>query len=127
MGGTGTEPNYDAVNAVMLHESHHASSKGFVNEQYFRTTSSSRGSSTKCVTEHFTKKVWDSKYPDKADDYFKYTNYFKNEAKETGWYGEAGKKIAEAVGEKVLAAAYFGGDKQALQVRSTRARRRSRG
>ena len=47
MGGNGTEPNYDAVNAVMLHESHHASSKGFVERvSYFKRPGSCRGSST---------------------------------------------------------------------------------
>jgi hypothetical protein len=114
MGGNGTEPNYDAVNAVMLHESHHASSKGFVNDPYFKDQQLS-WKFDECVTEHFTKKVWNSKYSDKADDYFKYTNYFKNESGKKGWYGEAGGKIAAAVGEKVLAAAYFAGDVKALQ------------
>ena len=59
--------------------------------------------------------VEDYYYSDKADEYFKYTNYFKNKSGKKGWYGEAGKKIAAAVGEKVLAAAYFGGDEQALK------------
>ena len=66
------------------------------------------------MTEYFTKKVWDSKYSDKADEYFKYTNYFKNENAKKGWYGEAGAKIAVAVGEKVLAAAYFTANVDAL-------------
>jgi hypothetical protein len=99
----------------MLHESHHASSKGFVNELYFKSDQPLSWKFDECVTEYFTKKVWDSKYPDKADDYFKYTNYFKNEAKKAGWYGEAGQEIAAAVGEKVLAAAYFGGDDKSLK------------
>ncbi|MCE9657559.1 MAG: hypothetical protein K8R60_03300 [Burkholderiales bacterium] len=115
MGGNGTEPNYDAVNAVMLHESHHASSKGFVNELYFKGDQALSWKFDECVTEYFTKKVWDSKYADRADDYFKYTNYFKSESAKKGWYGEAGRKIAAAVGEKVLAAAYFGGEAKALQ------------
>jgi hypothetical protein len=114
MGGTGTEPNYDAVNAVMLHESHHASSKGFVNVPYFPDQQLS-WKFDECVTEYFTKKVWDSKYSDKADEYFRYTNYFKNENAKKGWYGEAGQKIAAAVGEKVLAAAYFAADDKALK------------
>jgi hypothetical protein len=113
MGGDGTKPNYDAVNAVMLHESHHASSKGFVNEPYFPDHNLS-WKFDECVTEYFTKKVWDSKYSDKADEYFKYTNYFKNENAKKGWYGEAGAKIAIAVGEKVLAAAYFTANVDAL-------------
>lgn len=114
MGGTGAEPNYDAVNAVMLHESHHASSKGFVNVPYFPDQQLS-WKFDECVTEYFTKKVWDSKYSDKADEYFRYTNYFKNENAKKGWYGEAGQKIAAAVGEKVLAAAYFAADDKALK------------
>lgn len=112
MGGTGTEPNYDAVNAVMLHESHHASSKGFVNTPFFQDHTLS-WKFDECVTEYFTKKVWDSKYPDKADDYFKYTNYFKSGKK--GWFGEAGQRLAALAGEKVLAAAYFKGDQPSLE------------
>ena len=84
MGGNGTEPDYDAINAVMLHESHHASSKGFVNEPSYFDDGTLSWNLDECVTEYFTKKVWDSKYSDKADEYFKYTNYFKNKSGKKG-------------------------------------------
>jgi hypothetical protein len=66
--------------------SHHASSKGFVNDPYFKDQQLS-WKFDECVTEHFTKKVWNSKYSDKADELLQYSNYFKNESGKKGWYG----------------------------------------
>ncbi len=111
----GGKPNYDEVNAVMLHEAHHASSKGFVNYPFFEDHDLAWGFD-ECATEYFTKKVWDSKYPDRKDDYFKYTNYFKDPTGKTGWYGVAGAQLASALGEQTLAAAYFSGGEDALNL-----------
>lgn len=110
----GGKPNYDEVNAVMLHESHHAASKGFVNVPFFSDDHSASWKLDECATDWFTKKVWDAKYADKADAYFLYTNYFKDPGAKKGWYGETTQKILSMVSEKDLAAAYFSGDTEAL-------------
>lgn len=110
------KPDYDKAEAVLLHESHHAMSKGFVNAEIFGADLHQENwTFDEIITEHFTKKVWDKKYPAKKDDYFKYTSYFKGHKQDpagSGWFGHAAAALFAACGgEAVLAKAYFAGDK----------------
>jgi len=112
----GGQPDYDAANAVMMHESHHASSVGFVNTPFFNGDQGKSWKFDECVTEYFTKKAWDAKYPDKKDTYFQGSNYFKNQGSKQGWYGEATKEMLQKglFNEGTLAKAYFAGNDVAL-------------
>lgn len=113
----GGKPNYDEVNAVMLHESHHAASSGFVNTLFFADDHGLSWKLDECFTDYFTKKAWDAKYPDKKDDYLKYTSYFKNAQRKTGWFGDiAASMVGNVASEAEWAAAYFKGDPTALGV-----------
>jgi len=112
----GGGPNYDEVNAVLVHEAHHAASRGFVDgDLKFFDDHDNSHLLDEAVTEYFAKKVWDARYPDKADDYLLYSTYFKDRRARTGWYGEAARRLRDLVGERDLVAAYFRADDGALR------------
>lgn len=112
------KPDYAKTEATMIHESHHAMSKGFVVDEIFGSElHDANWNFDEIMTEHYTMKRWVAKGYER-DEYFKYTSYFKGkkvDLKGNGWMGNQAPNLFNICSEQIFARAYFKGDEVAWQ------------